>query len=372
MLGLPPRMWLTIAGASALMGLVATTQLYTGMAWLGWNQGRAPVSLGRLLLWQEAMWLTWTIATPIVIWLARRYPPRAAAGVLLLHLSAGFVVAVLRVTAVESLSGWLAPFSEGGQLPSFPQRLAARFTGSVQGELLIYAAILGAVHASDNARRVRDREARAAALEAQLAHAQLDSLRVQLQPHFLFNTLHTVGALIREREVASALETLEHLGQLLRRSLATIEQDLTPLREELDVLRLYSQIQTTRFLDTLRIDVDVDDDILDAPVPSLLLQPLVENAIRHGVSRVERAGEVVVRGYAAGGRILLHVLDNGAGLAQPSASTTTGVGLSNTRARLSLLYGADFDFTIAARQPFGVEVIVSLPRPRAGAAPSAA
>jgi LytS/YehU family sensor histidine kinase len=194
-----------------------------------------------------------------------------------------------------------------------------------------------------------------------LAQAELQALRMQLHPHFLFNTLHAVS-MLNFSDVDAANRMLVRLSDLLRMSLDTAGRQHVTLREELDFLRKYLEIEQTRFQDRLRVDFDVDQNLLDVEVPNLVLQPLVENAIRHGVSKISAAGLIEVTAHQHEGRVYLRVCDNGPGLPPHwSLEHNTRIGLSTTVARLQQLYGAAHRFTIEPRAEGGTCAEIVLP-----------
>ena len=216
---------------------------------------------------------------------------------------------------------------------------------------LIYAGVLATGVALDAARRRRDAELSRAQLETQLAHAQLSALRAQLQPHFLFNTLNAAVALARAGDTDATARVLILLGELLRQLLRSDAPQEIPLREELALLETYLEIQRVRFGDRLHVRWDIDDDLRDAFVPQLVLQPLVENALQHGISQRTRAGRLDITAARHGDQLRLTVSDDGPGLAPAfSLAEAAGVGLRNTRERLRRLYGdrGDLDLTAAA------------------------
>ena len=205
------------------------------------------------------------------------------------------------------------------------------------GDAFIYAAVLGVATTLGFHRRMREREVRAAQLEAQLALAQVQALKMQVHPHFLFNTLHAVTVLIRE-DPAAATRVVTRLGDLLRLTLSRATTPQVSFRRELEILTLYLEIERMRFHDRLEIAYDVQPATLGALVPDLILQPLVENAIRHGVSPNSGTGRIEVRSRREGDWLVLEIRDNGAGLAD-GRPMRDGIGLTTTKARLERLYG---------------------------------
>jgi LytS/YehU family sensor histidine kinase len=226
---------------------------------------------------------------------------------------------------------------------------------------MMYAGLIGLVHALSYYRLFRDREVRNSQLETRLARSQLQVLRAQLQPHFLFNTLNSIAALMH-RDVESADRMVTRLGDLLRLSLSHTERQEVPLRQELAFLEKYLDIQRTRFRDRLTARVSADADALDGLVPSLILQPLVENAIRHGIEPRAAAGRVDVRARLDGDALVVEVEDDGPGLSPDARGEPNGcgIGLANTRARLEQLYGDRQRLTLS-NGPGGLLVRVELP-----------
>jgi LytS/YehU family sensor histidine kinase len=219
--------------------------------------------------------------------------------------------------------------------------------------------LAGACLGLDVYRRYREREVIASALEAQLARAQLSALRAQLHPHFLFNALNTISALI-PRDPSAADRMIERLGELLRRSLDAEGAAEVPLEEELRFLDGYLEIERARFRDRLAVTTRVDPGTMRARVPSLILQPLVENAIRHGVAPRAAPGSVEIRAEHEDGVLRLVVKDDGPGEPAPGGHTD-GVGLANTRARLRRLYGASHRFQAGNAPGGGFEASVTIP-----------
>jgi LytS/YehU family sensor histidine kinase len=227
-------------------------------------------------------------------------------------------------------------------------------------EMMTYWTIAGLSHAVLYYRESKDRALRAALLETRLVEAQLQALQQQLHPHFLFNTLHAISALMH-RDVEAADRTLMRLSDLLRMTLENIGQQEVTLIAELDFLSKYLQIEQTRFADRLMVRYDIQPDALDVLVPSLVLQPLVENAIKHGVARKAGRGHIDISARREGDKLRLEVRDDGVGLSEDALTALQkGIGVSTTRARLQHLFGADYRFEFH-RQPEGLTVLVGIP-----------
>lgn len=332
-----------------LFGVLSTAQSYLGYA----TAGEALPPLGRLALLQLAPCVAWALATPGILALARRFPfrpwpPVRAAAV---HLGAAALLVVATAGAYAAVASLApAPPRPAGNL--FLMLLATRVTGTV----VLYSCVLAVGHALAYQRRLREREVHAAQLQAQLASARLAALRSQLHPHFLFNALNTVAMHLREAGSAEGLDVVVNLSELLRRILRD-EADETTLAGELELLELYLAVERARFADRLRVEVDVEERARRTRVPVLLLQPLVENAVRHGIARSSTSGRLRIEAAVAGDRVRIRVADDGPGF---PAGAREGVGLGNTRARLEQLYPGEHRLVIRDAAP-GTEVLLELP-----------
>jgi len=280
----------------------------------------------------------WTAVTPLVFALSRR-------GVVALHLAG-----VAAVIAFDAFAMWLVYAVIGGDPLTYGQAIWKwAFI-----DAFFYASIVAVEHALRYYRLYLERRTLAAELESQLARAQLQALQMQIRPHFLFNTLNSIAGLVRLDDKSTALEMLAGLGEMLRILLRSDGAQLVPLASELELVRQYLRIEQLRFGDQLDVAITVEPGLETAMIPNLILQPLVENAIRHGVGE---AGRVELRIERAGATLRMAVLDSGA--AAP-AMTSNGIGLSNTRARLANLYGADHRFELDHR-PTGTSATIEIP-----------
>jgi LytS/YehU family sensor histidine kinase len=235
------------------------------------------------------------------------------------------------------------------------------------GATLVYVGVLGAVLAWDYYQRYGERERAAAALEleqarlrASLSEARLEALQVQLQPHFLFNSLHAISTLILKGETRGANEMLSHLSRFLRMTLDRAESPTLPLALELESLDAYLRIQRERFGDRLQVEMAIEDQALSAAVPNLVFQPLVENCLRHGIDSQAGAGRLMLRARVVGGRLVLEVEDDGRGLPEGEAAPE-GIGLSNIRERLEQLYPRSHEFTLCRRPEGGATARIVIP-----------
>ena len=347
-------LWAVMLGAWTLVAVIDTTQL-------GFYLRDHEPHLGWTAAVERAVpvWALWALLTPVVFAAAARFPLDRGGlrRVVPVHLAAALAVVsvwALAATAVAMTLGW--PAVEGDGWGTMLQRYMAR---RLHVNLLVYAALVGAYSALEYRRRLHEREAAAAELRTRLAEAQLQSLRTQLQPHFLFNTLNAVSVLALKGETQSVVRMVSRLSDLLRLTLDGAPGQEVPLRQELAVLERYVDIERVRFPDRLEVRVDAAPDTHDALVPSLLLQPLVENAIRHGIAQTVGAGRVHVRAERRGGRLWMEVRDTGPGF--PPGARREGIGLANVRARLACLYDDEGRFTLENAPEGGAVVTVEVP-----------
>ena len=352
-----------VFGFWTLLGLASAAQAHVASAMEG-----APAPWWLSILRAVPVWWFWVPATPAIAWLGRRV--RLERGSLwragIVHGAASLAGAALHAVwlfAFFSLLGVTAEMTE-----TAGEFLRLLFLSRLYLDVLTYGAVLGAAYAFDYHDRYRERDLRASRLETQLARARLDALRMQLNPHFLFNALNAVAAQVRGGRATAAVEMLGGLGDLLRYALESGEEPLVPLWQELAFLDRYLDIERIRFGDRLAVAIDVPAHLRAARVPPLLLQPLVENAVRHGIAPRDAPGRVEVRARRDGDRLIVSVRDDGIGLGSRRALrrdgapvAPSGVGLANTRARLEELYGDRHAFEIGARSGGGVEVTVGFP-----------
>lgn len=332
--------WTTVALLSASQTILA------------YRATGGPVHVGVVLKLSLTSWYVWAALAPVVIWAARRW--RLEAGLWVRRLPLHLVLnAALAVTAV-AVYLFVRPLLGLPSRRSFMLELLA----SANVHLVTYWGLVGLVHAVDYYRRARERELKAAELAAQLAGARLDALRMQLHPHFLFNTMHAIASLVRE-DPAAAEDMLAELAELLRTILDHPPAHERPLREELAFIDRYVAIQQVRFGDRLEVRRAVDPDVLDALVPVLILQPLVENAIEHGIARRRAGGVLELSAERREGALVLRVADDGPGL--DAAKPAQGLGLENTGSRLTQLYGEAARLVLQRRAGGGAEVTMSLP-----------
>ena len=305
--------------------------------------------------------LTWTAFTPLVLSAGRRWPLGGAAGwsTVLPHLGRMALLAPAQIVTtyiVHYLGLTLVGQRPPGTLGTFLTGLSSGIVWGTLTGFLYYWLILGLQAAFMYQRMYREQQLAGAELKRDLSEARLESLQLQLHPHFLFNTLNGISAFV-EAEPERAQRMIAWLGELLRRTLSGGATAELPLSRELELLGPYLEIQRIRFGERLSIQVDVNDGAREGLIPSLMLQPLVENAVEHGVKRTREAARVRLSATRAGDRLRLEIADNGPGF----AGGTDGVGLANTRARLAGLYGSGHHFELSALEAGGTVVTIELP-----------
>jgi LytS/YehU family sensor histidine kinase len=326
----------------------AVAVLFTGQVWLDYAYARVPVSWLQALGLSAIEWYLWAALTPAVLTLTRRAPLARGrlARSLAVHVPACLVLTALKLPLQEALGATLVGVAR--QPTSFLK---------IYVNLFSYWAIVGAAAALRQARLARERELRGAALEADLARAELDVLRTRLHPHFLFNTLNGISALMHENVEAADL-MLTRLGDLLRMTLDRGAVQEVTLKDELDFVRRYLEIQQLRFGDRLAVAIDAPADTLTLAVPSLSLQPLVENAIKHGVERTPGPATLSITARRLADALHVEVRDDGPG---PAGGERAGTGLDTTRRRLHHLYGGAGSLTLAPADPRGAVARLAIP-----------
>jgi signal transduction histidine kinase len=349
-----PLRWALVFLFWTLIGLSFASQFYLA----SYKAGR-PVTWGQAVGWSLGDWYVWAVMSLPIVQLARRFRFD--------DVKWGRNVAIHMVASAICSLGYMALRAGVGQAQSRWSGTSVSFTDTFNPllvktfhfNLLIYWVIVSVSHAFDYYRQMQERELRAADLEKRLAQARLQTLQMQLNPHFLFNSLHAISALVH-KDADLADQMITRLSDLLRYALESTDAHEVPLRQELDFLRRYLEIEQTRFGDRLAVRLEIAPETLDALVPNLLLQPLVENAIRHGIEPRAKPGRIELRSRVESGQLKLEVCDNGVGLS-PGRKVEEGVGLSNTRARLRQLYGDRHRFALSERPGGGLAVSLELP-----------
>ncbi|MDB4949200.1 MAG: signal transduction histidine kinase, LytS [Gemmatimonadetes bacterium] len=344
---------------ATLIGLIGGWQHVEGMTMAGHP---APYAHGMAM--RIPYWYVWALSVPLLQWFVRRVPidrhrwlPAVA-----LHLGVAVAVTLVSIWLILGvqmlLPAWV--FSMGSPFPRDPFPFLWRV---VLSDLPLYVVLLGLAYLVEYYGRYRDRELAASELRGQLVEAQLQALRMQLNPHFLFNAMNTIAMLVRGERSSEAVRMLAGLSDLLRSVLEEKPPLEVPLRDELAFLERYLAIERVRCADRLRVDVRVAPELMDAGVPNLILQPLVENAIKHGVAPRTAATLVRIAAERRDGTLLLSVRDDGPG---PEPNAGDGVGLRNTRARLARMYGDEQSLELTEAEGGGALATISLPYRRAG------
>ncbi len=348
-----------VLGAT-IFGVITASWIYV----IGILEGQSTPFL-RVLFFVAPFWYLWAAYAPAVIWMARHRPIER--GRLLARSSLHLALAVVMSVSHTSLRFSLQPaireqmHSNTDGLSNF-DLLSALATLELPVHLVIYAAVLGVTYIVGYYRRLRERELAATRLGAQLTQARMQALRMQLNPHFLFNALNSVAMLVRDSNREEAVDTLERLSDLLRYVLEESDEQEVRLKRELEFIEQYLAIEAMRFGDRLRVRIDAASDTLDALVPNLVLQPIVENAIRHGIAGRSAASLVAVTARRDGDALHLRVEDDGPGLRDNQADRGgAGVGIGNTRKRLAELYGDGASVTLEDRTPHGAAASVIVP-----------
>ena len=344
-----PDLWLFV-GLAWLAATVTSAVLY----FVAPNPGGHP-DLARGLLESGIGWSYWVALAPLIAMVMRRFPVRppnrVAVGV---HAALAIASAILHTLALMALG---RAFGYGlDESPLTMWRNILTYAGLP--DLFVYGAIVAVITAMDSAAEMRERETQAALLSAELASARLEALLLQLQPHFVLNTLNTVAILIREAATPDALEVVLNLGALLQVMLSNTSQQEHALEDEIAFLERYLSIAKVRFGERLETSIDIAEGVDGAAVPRYVLQPLVENALRHGIGRSANGGRVTIIARHTDNHLWLQVSDNGAGV---PCTTERGIGLANVQRRLYHLYGRDCALAIDSDPTKGTAATILLP-----------
>lgn len=364
------RRWVRLAfiwGIWTFIGIVFTLQSY----FTSYRSERPMLFTDSLYLQMTWSYL-WALATPPVLWASARLPIERNNWIrsALLHVPISILLSVF-LTALGHIVIWLYWGYRAGKPFSFANMsrfVVANFSEGIG----IYMLIALTSYAYNYYRRYREGQLRTLQLEAQLSQAQLQALKMQLHPHFLFNTLHSISALLN-KDVAAARKMITRLGDFLRLTLENSGSQEITLQQEMEFLSCYLEIERIRFQNRLVTRIDLDEETLGAKVPNLILQPIVENAIRHGIAPRSTPGLIEIEAKQLSGRLRIQVRDNGPGLSEHRTSEILfkkGLGLVNTETRLERLYGAAHLFDLSNNPDGGLIVTLEIPFHKDGAAPS--
>jgi two-component system, LytTR family, sensor kinase len=350
--------WLWIAAIYSGIALFDATQTVVVMRAEGMHH--AWISLFLTITFE---WVPWALATPLIIRLGRKYPLSGWR-----RFSSWSVHAAACSGIGFVSSGWTAwmeimlnPWANSPRPDSFPSLLAKNFSNGILYYVILYALVLLVGYMLDSREQFARQQAESARLSEQLVKAQLEALRRQIEPHFLFNTLNAIAGLVREKNNDVAVNMIVELSDFLRRVVSASDQQKVPLSEELAFAQKYLGIQKIRFADRLQFSVEVPPDLFSARVPILILQPMVENAVKHGVAKRVYGGTIRITAASTDGTLMLGVYNDGPALSLPWQENHHGVGISNVHTRLKNLYGNSFEFHLRNCNSQGVEAVLSLP-----------
>lgn len=365
----PRALWLMLIAISAVYALFASlvsvgyTAIYGLSRWT--LQPDTTAIFPYLIVMNLAMWTGYALWTPAIFWLGRRFyfDRRGWKKAIAIHVPASLMITAIHLALVGALRWYLQTLRGGA--PALQTTIFDSFFRTLDQILPVYWALIGLQHAVDYYRQARVKEVRSARLETRLMESQLQALQQQLHPHFLFNTLHAISTLVH-RDPDKADLMVERLSDLLRVTLRKVGVQEVELAEELEYVRAYLDIEQIHFGHRLQVEFRIDAAAMDVLVPTLILQPLVENAIRHGLEPMVKPGTLSIEAQADGDTMWLRVRDNGAGLPK-TWKRREGVGLTNTRSRLERLYGEEAALTVRENPGGGVLVDAYIPLRRSAA-----
>jgi len=354
----PPWRW--VFGVATVLSLFSFLQAYR-LTLLTSKPGMT-VEAGKLMVLNLALWYVPALLIPAIVWAARRYPFDTGHKVkaVVAHSVGALTFAGVHFIGMMSVRFLLS--ADGGKYPSVPwsQFFQRRLLEQLDWSLMVYAVVVGVSHAIAFYHESQERKLKAAQLETRLIEARLKTLEAELHPHFLFNTLHAISTLVH-RDPEAADRMISRLSDLLRITFDRTGEPKVTLKEEIDFLQKYLDIEQTRFQDRLTVSVTVDPEGLDGEVPRMILQPLVENAIKHGIAGRNGGNQIHISAGREGDRLWMQVRDNGVGLQVGTLKALrTGVGLSNTRARLDCLYGRLYRLEFTDKHG-GLSVLIEIP-----------
>ena len=357
---IPYRRLGLFAGGWVLIAFAFSGLLYSSSSQLG---SAGPIDWKNVVLWQVIIY-GWAILFPLIVYFAVRvrFERDNWWKVLPFHLLAASVFILLHDAIFVTAHRLVEPELFVKDRSFFPA-IGMLFVRNWTLDLAMYSFILSTVYVVDYYRRFQAERLRSSELKAALSNSELQTLKMQLHPHFLFNTLNTISALMHE-DVHAADTMVARLGDFLRMTLENSGDHEVPLRQEIDFIDGYLEIENVRFGERLRISREITNEALDACVPNLILQPIIENAIQHGISRITCVGHLAIRAKKIGERLQIQVEDNGPGphvLNSRVSTKGSGIGLSNTSARLKHIYDSDFKFELADSQPHGTVVTIEIP-----------
>jgi two-component system, LytTR family, sensor kinase len=350
--------WRWVAALWLSFGLIDATQTVIVM-----HAEEMHHAWGKLFVTKVISWIPWALATPLALRLGQRFPPVKWMPIVtwLVHavscLFIGLIFAAWSTWLVRQFNPYADPSGPGPFMHSW----FVNFYNGIFATMVLYTTVLTAGHMLESKARLGLEQTETARLNEQLSKAQLNALRQQIEPHFLFNTLNAIAGLVREQRNDAAVSMIAELSDFLRRVLEDSNRHQVPLSEELEFTQKYLDIQKVRFAERLQFSVDVPGELYPAQVPSLLLQPMVENAVKHGIAQRAQGGAIRIVAAHVNERLTLSVCNDGPGLPADWDATRSGIGIANVRTRLQSLYGDAFELSLRNQEAGGVEVLVSIP-----------
>ena len=352
----PPK-WYWVFAIWTAFGLFDATQTVFVMRAEGMHH-----YWGRLFFTNVVAWLPWIFATWIPFRLDCKFPfsqwKRAAFWIS--HLCACVTIGLIASAWNALWEELLNPYAFNPGPDPFMQLWERKFYSGILSSIILYGLILLVAHIAESRRHFAVQQAEAARLNEQLTKAQLNALRRQIEPHFLFNALNAIAGLVREQQNDGAVSMIAQLSDFLRRVVNDSDRQQVPLAEELEFTKKYLEIQKVRFADRLQFSVDVPGELMSAQVPSLILQPMVENAIKHGIGKRIEGGTIGIAAVRSNGTLTLRVSNDGPSLPPGWEQTASGIGVQNVRTRLQALYGNRYKLDLRNHRT-GVEAVVSIP-----------
>lgn len=317
----------------------------------------------RLFVTLMVSWLPWLVATPFTLRLSRKYPPAQWRRISTwgAHLGACALIGAVGAALMSLFEEWLNPWAIDPAPNLYFDLWRPKFFNGLLSYIILYGLILLADHLLRSKEQLAFQQTETARLNEQLSKAQLSALRRQIEPHFLFNTLNAIAGLVRENRNDAAVSMIAGLSDFLRRVLQDSDRQQVPLGEELEFTKKYLDIQKARFADRLQYSVDVPANLLAAQVPSLILQPMVENAVKHGISQRVQGGAIRIAASRSNGTLNLSVYNDGPSLPAAFNEKQSGIGIRNVKSRLQSLYGNAFELRMRNQEPGGVETSISVP-----------
>lgn len=352
-----PR-WFWIASIWFGIGLFDATQTVLSMHSQGmhhaWVSLFVTIALG---------WLPLALSTPLVLLLGQKYPPLQLRpfSTWVVHLAACGVICLGAAAWTAGLEELLNPWVNSSGPGPFVNLWLYKSYNGLLSYLVLYASILAIHYVLESRERLARQQTETARLNEQLSKAQLNALRRQIEPHFLFNTLNGIAGLVREGKNEAAVSMIAALSDFLRRVVQDSSRQEVPLEEEMEFVLRYLDIQKMRLAERLHLSVNVPKELFPARVPSLILQPMVENAIQHGIAKRVQGGSIRITASRSNGMLTLNVYNDGPKMAPEGERTHSGIGISNVRDRLQALYGDAFELSMRNQDSGGVEVSVSVP-----------